>query len=283
MGRGGGLGISRSGWGDGPSCPDCLEATERVPCAPAWSVSDLTASFHPMDWNGSLELGPEEWQAVAAVGTLVVAAIAAVVALAQVNEAARLRRDQSRPYIVVYLERVAPTILDLVVKNFGVTAARGIRLRWDRPVTMRWEHEPQPLELFDELPLLVPGQEWRTVWDVNGRRIDDKESSYVVEVSSTDSRGRRLPDESFTLGTAQFEHAMMWDRNGLHEIGESLKKIERTVSRWGDGLDGLKVYSRDGDAKDLRQQERREARQGPAVISQPKTTASATKARRRKR
>lgn len=204
-------------------------------------------------------LSAEEWQAVGTLGTLVVAIAAAVVALVQVRQAARLRREQARPYVVVYVERVAATILDLVVKNFGTTAARDVRLSWDRPPTIRWDKESEPLEAADRLPLLVPGQEWRTTWDLHGHRIDDEEEPFVVTVASRDSAGRRLPEETFDLDTRHFAHAMWWEKNGLHEIGDSLKKIERAVSQWTDGSDGLKVWARDGDAKDKRWTERWEA------------------------
>lgn len=214
-----------------------------------------------MDWIASLPglLSAEEWQAVGAMGTLAVAIAAAIFAGVQVLEAGRLRREQSRPYVVVYVHRVAPTILDLVVKNFGTTAARDIVLHWDRPVTLRWDKAAEPIELFDRLPLLVPGQEWRTVWDLHGHRIEDEEEPYVARLSSRDARGKKLPEERFDLDTRHFAFEMMWERDGLHEIAGSLEKIQRATSSWTDGIRGLSVYARDGDAKDKRDSERWEA------------------------
>jgi hypothetical protein len=245
-----------------------------------------------MNWIASLPglLDAEEWQAVGTMGTLAVAIVAAVFAFFQVREAARQRRDQSRPYVVAYVDRVAPTILDLVVKNFGTTAARDVVLHWDRPVTLRWAKEAEPLELFERLPVLVPGQEWRTVWDLHGHRIEDKEEPYIVRVTSRDARRRRLPEERFDLDTRHFAFEMMWDQNGLHEIGESLKKLERAVSHWGDGSDGLKVWARDGDAKDKRWAERWEASRarrdqiaGRTLAPEAASTTSAKKRAPRKK
>jgi len=55
--------------------------------------------------------------------TLLVAVIAALYARSAVREAKETREGQSRPYVVAYL--VADGFLiDLVVKNFGMTPAR---------------------------------------------------------------------------------------------------------------------------------------------------------------
>jgi hypothetical protein len=56
------------------------------------------------------------------------------------------------------------------VKNFGQTAAYGVRLHFDPwPTVMPWFH-PQTGDrvtrlLVPYIPVLAPGQEWRTLWD----------------------------------------------------------------------------------------------------------------------
>ena len=57
----------------------------------------------------------EEWQAIAAIATLMVAAAAALYARGQVNEARRSREDQTRPYVAAYLELSDNSTLELVV------------------------------------------------------------------------------------------------------------------------------------------------------------------------
>lgn len=202
----------------------------------------------------------EQWQAVAAVGTLAVAIAAAIVALVQVRQSSALRREQSRPYVVAYMDRVAPSIVDLVIKNFGTTAARDIALSWDRLPVMHREKSQEPMNLAERLPLLVPGQEWRTVWDIRGRRIGTEEP-HTLTLTYRDSRRRRLPAEPFNLDTGHFSHAMMWDRNGLHEIGTALEGINDKLSHWSEGFDGMRVWTRDGDSKDEREEQEWEAAQ----------------------
>jgi hypothetical protein len=55
---------------------------------------------------------------------------------------------------------------------------------------------------------------------------------------------------------------MMWQRKTLHDVGDSLEKIERSIGRWGDGISGLKVFTRDGDEKDARQRANMNAGRG---------------------
>lgn len=72
--------------------------------------------------------------------TLVVAVFALTYARGQVAEAQSARRqarelekERSQPYVVAYTESsgATPAIIDLVVKNYGQTAARNVRLELD--------------------------------------------------------------------------------------------------------------------------------------------------------
>jgi hypothetical protein len=234
-----------------------------------------------LDWITNLPslLSAEEWQAVGTLGTLLVAVAAAVVALVQVRQATRLREEQARPYVVAYIDRVAPTVVDLVIKNFGATVARDIALQWDRLPTIHRGQGVEAMNLAQRLPLLVPGQEWRTVWDIQGKRIGTEEP-YTLTLTYRDARRRLLPAEPFELGTGHFSHAMIWDRPGLHEIGESLQRIEAALSTWSEGLDGVRVWSRNGDAKDeqrLKEWEEREASRLAAKVGPPAPPANAKK------
>lgn len=95
------------------------------------------------------------------------------------------------------------------------------------------------------------------------------ELPHTVTVQSKDTRNKTLPSEDFVLDTRQFASELRITRHGLHEIAESLKKIEGAVSSWTEGLHGLSVYARNGDAKDERDPERRGSRrEGRSVAAQ---------------
>ena len=64
-------------------------------------------------------------------------------------------------------------MIELVVRNFGQTAAHDIRFHFVTHPTVaayedsRFDGSPEvaELDLPSELRYLAPGQEWRTVWD----------------------------------------------------------------------------------------------------------------------
>jgi hypothetical protein len=72
-----------------------------------------------MIWAAVGSWSPEAWTALAAWVTVGVAAAAGYAALGQLNETARLRREQAQPYVVVYIEPSAAGtyLIDLVMKT----------------------------------------------------------------------------------------------------------------------------------------------------------------------
>src|SRR6202008_548373 len=108
------------------------------------------------------------WVAIA----LGVAAL--VFANRQINRNRRLAADQTRPHVAMLMEPHPADwhVIELVVRNFGQTAAYDIGFSFLNPPTVA-EYESATdgyaevieLGLPRELPVLAPGQEWRMVWD----------------------------------------------------------------------------------------------------------------------
>jgi len=74
--------------------------------------------------------------------------------------------EQAQPYVAVAIEPligVDPKFQELVVKNFGATAAFNVRLESEPPME-RAAVGGRALTL-PTLPTLVPGQDWRVLWD----------------------------------------------------------------------------------------------------------------------
>jgi hypothetical protein len=205
-----------------------------------------------------LGLPAEDWSAIAAWFTAGVAVVAAFVALRQVLEARRLRAEQAQPYVVAYLEESGVArFVDLVIKNLGTTAATTVTLQM-RPAPERaiasGETKFSPL-VPAEIPVLVPNQEWRTLFDTTMARAEsDLPRRYEVQVAFRDSRKRK--------GFA-FDYVLDWDlminrasatEYGIHDIAKAARDLSREVRRWkeGAGANGLRVYVRDGDARDRR-------------------------------
>jgi hypothetical protein len=126
-------------------------------------------------WNQLTTLGSGGWLAIAAWAALLFGVVVLLVVNRQIRKNRELKLEQVRPQVAMYMEPHASDwhIIELVVRNFGQTAAYDIRFDFINPPTVAaYEDrsidgppEVDELELPSELPLLAPGQEWRTVWD----------------------------------------------------------------------------------------------------------------------
>ena len=79
-------------------------------------------------------------------GTLAVAVAAAIFAWFQVREVRRTREEKARPHVAVYFESNG-RLLFLVVKNFGTTTARDVRLLLDKPIKQSFKVEAECVTL----------------------------------------------------------------------------------------------------------------------------------------
>lgn len=114
------------------------------------------------------------WLAWAAWAAIVLGIIALVVINHQLGRSRQLAAEQSRPHVGVLMEPHAADwhVIELVVRNFGKTAAYNVRFSFPNPPTVaEYENssdgyaEVVELQLPSEIPVLAPGQEWRLVWD----------------------------------------------------------------------------------------------------------------------
>jgi hypothetical protein len=205
-----------------------------------------------------------EWAALAGWAAVCIAAIASFIALRQVREARRLREEQSQPYVVAYMEPSAatPQIIDLVVRNFGTTVAHNVELKVDPPLrrsAASTGDEQEEVWLFDRLPVLVPGQEWRTLWDFGPSRAgSDLPDKHQVVVLYEDSRNRPLPPVKCILDWTPYKGRRWVTTYSLHDAAKALREINSKLSRWQEG-GGLRVWVRDGDARDQRMRDEMEA------------------------
>jgi hypothetical protein len=195
-----------------------------------------------------------EWSAVASSVTALAVVIASFFGLRQVREVRRLREEQAQPYVVVYMEPSAasPQIVDLVVRNFGATVAYNVQVKMTPPPRRTVPRGEEDLRLFDSLPNLVPGQEWRTLWDFAPSRAgSDLPDRYECVVSYEDLKGRSLPHFRYVLDWSVHRGREFVTTYTLHDAAKALREINSKLSRWQEATGGgLKVWVRDGDAKD---------------------------------
>jgi hypothetical protein len=201
----------------------------------------------------------EDWTAAAAWVTASVAVAAGATAAVQLREARRLRLEQSQPYVVVFMEasQADDSFIDLVIRNFGSTAATDVRVQIDpRPRRIATGEGKEEVWLPDRLPVLVPGQEWRTLFDSTHQRFEtDLPQNHHATVRFKDSGQSREFVYDFELHWEPYfmrGHMVIY---GVHHAAEALRKIEKTIKHWQEGR-GLAVTVRDGDAKDAAARQR---------------------------
>ncbi|WP_237573610.1 hypothetical protein [Mycolicibacterium lacusdiani] len=159
-----------------------------------------------------------------------------------------------------------PNILEIVLKNFGTTPAYDVHVDVHPPVTTT-----PNLQSGDELaavpipdiPILAPGQEWRTVWGSaperkqHGRQLQQRlgidgfsetdverltpTTKHDATVSYADSRKRRHETPS-VLDFDQREGTTWVDIKTLHDL---TKTLESKLSTQNDALS--KIYKKLGD------------------------------------
>jgi hypothetical protein len=208
------------------------------------------------DWMG----------AIAGALTFVVAVIALRIARGQLKEASeareqtkKLEREKSQPYVVAFLEEsaVGSHILDLVVRNYGQTAGRNIRLSFE-PTLNRTDGNDgtEDVILPDVISFLAPGQEWRTLFDVGTERAHREDLPLVYNgVVTYDGLDGESQKSDVVIDLHPFKARIFPEILGVHHAAKALQDLSKNQKSWSDFEGGLKVFSRDGNAKDERRAE----------------------------
>jgi hypothetical protein len=206
-------------------------------------------------------LPAEDWSAIAACVTAVVASVALVAVGLQLREARTLRLAQAQPYVVVALEPspAGDWVIDLVVRNLGTTAALDVTLSIE-PAPCRAAGGGDRQVLFPpRLPTLVPGQEWRTLWDtLIARGESELPDQHTATVTFVDAVGGRHV-LTFALDFGPLKQRDVVTVRTMHDVGVAARDVAALLKGFKEGSAGLKVIARDGDARDRRI--RTEARQ----------------------
>jgi hypothetical protein len=126
-------------------------------------------------WDDLSNLGSESWLAIAAWAAVALGVVVLFYVHRQIKKNRQVKTEQIRPQVAMFMEPHAADwhVIELVVRNFGQTAAHDVRFEFTNPPTVAlYEDDVQDrqpdvaeLDLPSELPFLAPGQEWRTVWD----------------------------------------------------------------------------------------------------------------------
>lgn len=184
-----------------------------------------------------------DWiQAAAAVAVAGTAVIALIYAGRQLQLARQARDEASQPFVVAFLEvdQVGSQIVDLVVKNFGATPAYDIDIVIT-PAFVRTDGAggTENVAVPPRLPVLVPGQEWRTFADSGPDRHgrQDLPKSHSVDLIYRRAPGRHGPAKEVraqyetpsVLDWTAFESRLYTSVRTIHDLTNEVEKLRKAL------------------------------------------------------
>jgi hypothetical protein len=115
-----------------------------------------------------------------------------------------------------------------VIKNTGRTAARNVRLKFSPELdSAALSPDHSPLQIPRDIPVLVPGGEWRTFWDLPVSRTTEEQRTarYVATVSYTANEG----EDSFGPYEFVLDWTLIINRGSTRDSDDPVKSLERVA------------------------------------------------------
>jgi hypothetical protein len=206
-------------------------------------------------WDSIASLSSDNWQAIGSMGTLGVAVVAAVFAKNQVQEARRVREEQSQPQVIVDFEPHS-ILMQIVVTNTGATTARSVKVAFDPPLTSTLIETRKTMLLdakilTDGIASLPPGKTYKLLFERTPDRYDrpDLPRSYTATASWV--HGKKKFEEVYILDFDIYYGYNSVQVYGVHDAAKALRDMRSTMKDWS-GYGGFKAVVRDGDKVDER-------------------------------
>lgn len=204
-----------------------------------------------------LDISNGGWAAIAAWVGLLLAIAAAIFGYFQFREARHVRAEQAQPYVAVFMEptEADPNAVDLIIKNFGATAARDIEITIEPPPKSSMNGSVEDLKVPNTIHTLVPGQQWSTFWDTTFHRKDQGlPVHHTATISFKDLRDRRFGPYAFDLNWEQILDRGWIVTHGMHQLAGAVREIRDVYKKRGDSQ-YTRVLAYSGDEHDRRERE----------------------------
>jgi hypothetical protein len=178
--------------------------------------------------------------AIVSVATLAYAVLTLII----VKETIELRKAQTEPEIIVYFQPKIdkPFFYEIVVKNIGGSTA----------YNLKWSFDPIETIIKDQFSSIgnqnffskgvayfAPGQFYNSFFG-SGVDLSKKQKSFDISVTFTNRQNKKY-FRTFTIDTRQYLGRSWIGNEGVDEIAENLKKIERHMDHIISGFDTVKV------------------------------------------
>lgn len=220
------------------------------------------------------------WSAIAAWVGLGLAVFAGWFAWVQFRESQRTRAEQAaeaerrraerqqtheeeaQPYVVIYAEPAPgnPHVVELVIKNFGATVAKDIKVSVTPTLFRYGGGGGEAVELPELIRTLVPDQEWRTLWDGTTGTTHLHEDPHTATIEFRDARHRLLGPYTFILDWGHISGRWWPSPRGMAELTEAAEGIRDVLKSWKAAGNAPRVHAYDGFEQDKREREHWEQR-----------------------
>jgi YD repeat-containing protein len=199
-------------------------------------------------WEIFRSLTLDNWSDIATIASGGGTIIAALIALSAVKQARQLQDEKSQPYVIAQVENNpnVQEMLELSIKNVGDTAARDIEVVFSpHPQRSAWGSNDEPTYLMypQTIPVLVPGQEWRTTWDSAHFRqetdLPDRHTVTLKYVGLKDSKHT----EVYVLDWKYLYMRGYLEEKTIHHVAKDFREVTQLLKR------GLPVRSPQGAVK----------------------------------
>jgi hypothetical protein len=227
--------------------------------------------FSASDVQPVLGLQPQEWDVITSVVTaaaFLVAAVVAWIAFRQLQHNRAAHRDQTRPYVMVNVDRSPESfsMLDLVVENVGKGPAMNVQMRATPPFRRAKDDGEHPLwrsRLFTEsISMLPPGFRIETFFDSAIDRNESEEplpASRTVNIVYEDSTGHTY-SETHAVDVTIWDDLLFGEVYGTHHVAKALRDIEKLLKVTNKHLENpIAVTTQDRDAYEAQVRAEREA------------------------
>ena len=206
------------------------------------------------------------WQATAAltgIATLLIAAVAAVVAYRQFRANQDTRDDQSRPYVIADFEssQAGMVLSDFVVRNIGKTPALDVQIRLTPPPARANETTSFPLSkarlINGTLPMLAPEREMRLFFDSMPERYSaELPMSFEAKITYRNSRGKVFAEVA-SVDMDSGRGSLQTTIYGVHHAAKALRSIDKKLDAVNRHLKNP-IHVTTEDLQDHKQREKQE-------------------------
>jgi hypothetical protein len=182
----------------------------------------------------------DTWTVVFAGLTFGVLLVGLIFAWGQLHSAERLRKAQTQPHVVAYLEVVAGILMEIVVTNVGSTAAKNVRLAFDPLLERAIDEGTDRKPMFEwsvfhrGISTLPPGHQVRMLFDRGPNRFDlGLPLIHTVTIDCDDYEGNPLDQVEYVLDIEMYRDIHQIRLNTIHDVATELKDLRKDLKSAG--------------------------------------------------